>query len=251
MRSTMWLPHSEFSYWYHGKFTLWPCPNLWQTCELAHFIIRTPHQRVCQWFAARCAENLQQIKLLAANQAFGSKLKNYWKFSEDGRYFWRQQKFKKEVGGKSLFARNAGFRISGSKSLNSIYLPLITHFRVSGYIYLSLTLSIFSLVFYFTTVLFQYISVPNIFPSLLLIYCPVNLWTPHPHCCPQISFSFANLSYLALLFLSLAFVKKSLVAPQLSCLSLSSFSCLLSSLSSFSCLLSSPQVPSSPSLVHP
>ena len=66
----------------------------------------------------------------AANQALGSKSR-FWQqmkkkekrkqtpkvFPEDGLYFWRQKNPKKEIGGKSLLAGNAGLSISGSKSL--------------------------------------------------------------------------------------------------------------------------------------
>ena len=58
----------------------------------------------------------------AANQAFGNK-SCFWQqmkkkvkrklqklFSEDGLYFWQQRKIHKKVGGKSLFAGNAGFK---------------------------------------------------------------------------------------------------------------------------------------------
>ena len=73
----------------------------------------------------------------AANQAFGSR-SSFWQqmkknlqklFSEDGLYFWRQKNLPPKVGGKSLFAGNAGFIIFGSKSLKR---PLTSppHFHV-------------------------------------------------------------------------------------------------------------------------
>ena len=60
--------------------------------------------------------NLRQIKLLAANQAFGSKWKKIIKsyFRKTVLIFGDKRIHKKMVGGKSVFAGNAGFIISGS-----------------------------------------------------------------------------------------------------------------------------------------
>ena len=74
-----------------------------------------------------CASDLPpDMPKPAANQTFGSK-SSFWQqmkkthqklFLEDGLYCWRQKEIKnKIVGGKSLFAGNAGFNISGGKSL--------------------------------------------------------------------------------------------------------------------------------------
>ena len=79
-----------------------------------------------QWFAARYAETCskssfwQQIKLWAANEKEETPKVIFGRRP----FFSATQKLKKIVGGKSLFAGNAGFSISGSKSLTH---PLANH----------------------------------------------------------------------------------------------------------------------------
>ena len=81
-------------------------------------------QRVFQWFAARYAETCskssfwQQIKLLAANEKKEKwKKKNTKSHLRKKAFFFDDDPPLPKVGGKSLFAGNAGFSICGSKSL--------------------------------------------------------------------------------------------------------------------------------------